>query len=179
MTTLGECAIVVSCLVLGLVPPVAMAEDEIPAYNAGLRVGTSLRGEDIEQADIFVSKKLPWTKSFTCGWNLRSSAELALNILHNDEEDGLSASISTDLHLSSPQHRYFFFSGVGAGALEDSALGDYDFGGPIFFLFHAGAGLQMTHSLSLSYRYAHQSNGHIYINNPSLNLHQLELRYSF
>lgn len=179
MTTSEKITIVASCLILSLVPAFAMAEDVISAYNAGLRAGTSLRGEDIVQADVFVSRQLPWTKNFTCGWNLKSSAELALNILHNDEEDGLSASISTDLHLSSPQHRFFFFSGVGAGALEDPVLGDYDFGGPIFFLFHAGAGLQMTHSVSLTYRYAHQSNGHIYINNPSLNLHQLELRYFF
>ena len=179
MNTPGQYAVVASCLILGLIPAAAMAEDVISTYNAGLRVGTSLRSEGIEQADMFVSRQLPWKKNFTCGWNLQSSAELALNVLQNDEEDGLSASLSTDLHLFSPRHRFSFFSGVGAGALEDPVLGDYDFGGPIFFLFHAGAGLQIAHSVSLSYRYAHQSNGHIYINNPSLNLNQLELRYSF
>ena len=179
MVTPGKCAAFISFIILGLIPAATMAEDVISTYNAGLRVGTSLRSEGIEQADMFVSRQLPWKKNFTCGWNLQSSAELALNVLHNDEEDGLSASLSTDLHLFSPRHRFFFFSGVGTGALEDPVLGDYDFGGPIFFLFHAGAGLQITHSVSLSYRYAHQSNGHIYINNPSLNLQQLELRYSF
>lgn len=158
-------------------PMTAMAEEEAPSI--GLRAGTSLRGEDINQGDIFISQKLPWNWQLLPGWDLESSGELTLHALHNEEENGLSASISTDLNLTSPLPWLNLFAGVGAGAMEDSVLGDYDFGGPIFFLFHAGAGLQLTPQLSLSYRYAHQSNGHIYIKNPSLNVHQLELRYSF
>lgn len=157
----------------------AMAEGEPSLYGAGMRAGTSIMGEDIEQADFFIARQLPWTKSFDCGWNLQASAELSLNILHNEAENGASISVSTDVDLASPQHRYFFLSGVGTGVLEDSAIGDHYFGGPIFFLFHAGTGFHITDNLSLAWRYAHQSNGHIYINNPSLNLNQIELRYRF
>lgn len=148
----------------------------------GLRAGTSLRGEDIKQYDVFFARNLPWTKPLDSGWQLESAAELTMSVLQRDAEDegdGFSGSVSADLLLVSPKRLVSFNSGIGAGVLSDSTLGDYDFGGPVFFLFHAGAALHLTPRLTLGYRYSHQSNGKIYDNNPSLNLHQLELRFSF
>lgn len=164
---------------LSAVPTTGTA-GEIGLYSTGIRVGTSVRGEDTEQGDIFVARKLPWSWKLSTNWNLDSTGELALSVLQHDDEEIMAGSISTDLFMSSTQHKFFFFSGVGAGAMEDEGVvADYDFGGPIFFLFHAGAGLRLTPWLSLSYRYGHQSNGSIYDKNPSLNLNMVEVRFHF
>ncbi len=171
----GRClTLLMVMLALCLAAPTAKASTAI-----GLRSGLSLRGEEIHQYDIHLTRDLPWTRGLASGWQLESSGELTANLLHREEEDGLSASLSLDLALLSPGRRFSLGSGVGAGLLEDSVLGEYDFGGPIFFLFHAGAKLQLHPRVSLGYRYSHQSNGHIYTKNPSLNLHQLELQFSF
>ena len=166
-------------LLLSAVPTIGTA-GEIGLYSTGIRLGTSFRSDDIDQGDFFIARKLPWSWTLSPNWNLDSTGELALSVLQGDDEEIMAGSISTDLFMSSTQHMLFFFTGVGAGAMEDEGvLGDIDFGGPVFFLFHAGAGLRLTPWLSLSYRYAHQSNGHIYEKNPSLNLNMVELRYHF
>ena len=167
-------------LLLALIPaPIAAKVVDEEPWAVGARIGTSLRGEDITQADMFLSRKLPWSWSITPGWDLTTAGELTLSGLHRSDENGASMSISTDLFLTTPLPRLTLSTGVGAGLMEDPALGDYDFGGSVFFLFHAGAAVRLTPRLCLGYRYGHQSNGHIYENNPSLNLHQLELRWSF
>ncbi|MBB5349445.1 acyloxyacyl hydrolase [Desulfoprunum benzoelyticum] len=148
-------------------------------YSTGARFGTSFRGEDTDQADFFVARKLPWARNLSSGWNLGAAVELDLSILQHDDEEVVAGSVSTDLILSSPGHRFFLLTGVGAGVLEDEILGDINFGGPVFFLFHAGAGLRLTPWLSLGYRYSHMSNGGIYSRNPSLNLNMVELRFTF
>lgn len=167
-------------LLLSLVP-VSLAAQTVDGeiWAVGARIGTSLRGEDITQADLFLSRKLPWSWSVSPEWNLTTAGELTLSGLHRSDENGASMSISTDLFLTTPLPWLALSTGVGVGLMEDPALGDYDFGGPVFFLFHAGAAVHITPRLCLGYRYGHQSNGHIYENNPSLNLHQLELRWSF
>ena len=167
-------------VLLSLLPaPIAAQAVDLGPWDVGARVGTSLRGEDITQADLVLSRKLPWSWSINPGWDLTTAGELTLSGLHRSDENGASISVSTDLFLATPLPRLILSTGVGAGLMEDPALGDYDFGGSIFFLFHAGAAVHLTPRLDLGYRYGHQSNGHIYENNPSLNLHQLELRWSF
>ncbi len=180
MSLPGRCfPAIVLFVTLCLSTAMAMADTAPFPSATGLRIGTSLMGEDIEQYDLFFARNLPWTKPLDSGWQLESVGELTASTLHNDQEDGFSGSIAADLFLVSPERRFSFNSGVGAGLLEDYVLGDYDFGGPIFFLFHTGARLHLTPRISLGYRYAHQSNGHIYTKNPSLNLHQIELCFSF
>lgn len=165
-------------LTLAPAPITAQTIDE-RFWTVGARIGTSLRGEDITQADFFLGRNLPWSWTISPGWDLTTAGELTLSGLHRSDENGASMSISTDLFLTTPLPRLILTTGVGAGLMEDPALGDYDFGGSIFFLFHAGAAIHLSPRLCLGYRYGHQSNGHIYENNPSLNLHQLELRWSF
>ena len=147
--------------------------------TVGLRVGDAFRGDDIQQYDVFFARNLPWTKSLDSGWQLESAAELTASALEGDQEDTVSGSVSADLFLVSPERMVSFHSGVGAGLLADDTMGETDFGGPVFFLFHAGASLRLHPRLALGYRYSHQSNGAIYEKNPSLNLHQIELRFSF
>nr|WP_240191792.1 acyloxyacyl hydrolase [Desulfoprunum benzoelyticum] len=168
--------VVVVCL---LHMPIDGVSAPTGAYSAGMRAGDSINGEDTEQYDIFVARELPWRRQFASGWSLGSLCELSVNVLNRDEEDGLSASLSTDLVLTSPQHKVVYFAGVGVGAMEDSVLGDYDFGGPLFFLSHAGVRLPLSSIFSVAIRLSHQSNGSIYDKNPSLNLAQIELRFTF
>ncbi len=172
-------SLILLVVTLCLISTAAGASTGFVSSAIGLRSGLSLRGEEIEQYDIFFARELPWTRTHTSGWRLESSGELTASLLHREEEDGLSTSLSLDLSLLSPDRRFSLGSGGGAGLLEDYVLGEYDFGGPIFFLFHAGFRLQLHPRVSLGYRYSHQSNGHIYNKNPSLNLHQLELQFSF
>ncbi|MGB5233317.1 MAG: acyloxyacyl hydrolase [Desulfoprunum sp.] len=189
MQPLGYLQALSVSLLLVIIPAIGTAAKADPTstattketglYSIGARFGTSFRGEDTDQADIFVARKLPWGRDLSSGWNLGTAGELDLSILQHDDEEVVAGSISTDLILSSPGHRFFLLTGVGAGVLEDEILGDIDFGGPVFFLFHAGAGLRLTPWLSLGYRYSHMSNGSIYDKNPSLNLNMVELRFTF
>jgi hypothetical protein len=168
--------VLISCL---LYMPVVAVSAESDTYTTGFRLGTPTLGEGIEQYEIFFGRALPWSWQLASDWELNSRGELSLNALYQQEENGLSASLATDLVLSSPRYPFVFFAGVGVGVLEDSVLGDYDFGGPVFFLSHAGVSLPLSPRLSVALRYSHQSNGHIYNKNPSLNLCQIEFRFSF
>jgi hypothetical protein len=166
-------------LLLAAVPTTGTA-GEPGLYSTGIRLGTSFRSDDVDQGDFFIARKLPWSWTLSPNWNLDSTGELALSVIQGDDEEIMAGSISTDLFMTSPQHMLFFFTGVGAGVMEDEGVfADIDLGGPVFFLFHAGAGLRLTPWLSLSYRYAHQSNGSIYDKNPSLNLNMVEMRFHF
>lgn len=168
--------ILMSCLLSILVTALSAESD---TYTTGFRLGTPILGEGVGQNEIFVCRALPWSLQLASDWELRSRGELTLNALYQQEENGLSASLSTDLLLSSSRYPFVIFAGVGVGVLEDSVLGDYDFGGPVFFLSHAGVSLPLSSRLSVALRYSHQSNGHIYNKNPSLNLCQIEFRFSF
>jgi hypothetical protein len=189
MQPLGYLNILSVVLFLAIIPAFGTAAkaDTVPAatakeigpYSVGARFGTSVRGEDTEQADIFVARNLSWNRELASGWDLGTAIELDLSLLQHDDEEVAAGSISTDLVLSSPKDRFFLLSGVGVGVLEDDVLGDIKYGGPVFFLFHAGAGLRLTPWLSLGYRYSHMSNGGIYSRNPSLNLSMVELRFTF
>ena len=148
-------------------------------FASGLRIGSSVRGEQVLQTDIFVGKALPWGWKLSPDWILDTMGEMALSWIHHDEGNGAEASVSTDLVLSSPVHKLVYTAGIGVGLLADSTIGELELGGPIFFLGHFGISLPLGQNFSLSARYSHQSNGHLYDENPSINLVQVGFGYYF
>ena len=148
-------------------------------FTSGLRIGSSVRGEQVLQTDIFVGKALPWGWKLSPDWNLDTMGEMAVSWIHQDEGNGAEASVSADLVLSSPVHKLVYTAGIGVGLLADSTIGKLELGGPVFFLGHFGISLPLGQNFSLSARYSHQSNGHLYDENPSINLVQVGFGYYF
>jgi len=108
MQPLGYLQALSVSLLLVIIPAIGTAAKADPTstattketglYSIGARFGTSFRGEDTDQTDIFVARKLPWSWELSPDWNLGTSGELDLSILqHDDEEDG-----GIDLNRSGP-----------------------------------------------------------------------------
>ena len=166
--------VIVFTLVSGSVQAADLGE---PVF--GIRAGVTASGENFQQYEVFAAWGLPWQRSLRDGWELGSDVELSGAVLHGADETGAKAAGAVDLLLFSPQRHFSMLAGMGAGLQSREQYGDTDFGGPFYFLFQAGFSYWLTPSLSVGYRFHHESNGSIYSTNPSLNLHQIEVRFLF
>lgn len=160
----------------------ALADDVAPGnFTFGTRVGTTAGGNngDFEQYDIFGSFKLPWGTDLGDGWQLETGLDVTLAIQDGEGESGGKGSVAGEVYFFSPARKVSLIAGLGVGLLEKEVYGEIDYAGPVFFLFNGGLNYWFNQSFSLGYRFHHESNGSIYDKNPSLNMHQLELRLHF
>lgn len=150
-------------------------------FTLGARVGTTTGGNDgdFEQYELFGALKLPWATEFANRYQLETQAEVILGIQDGEGDTGGKFAGAFDLYLFSPGRKVSFMGGLGAGYRQEEELGDVDYSGPVFFLFHTGLNYWFSPTFSLGYRFHHESSGSLYDKNPSLNLHQLELRLHF
>jgi hypothetical protein len=105
--------------------------------------------------------------------------DLSVGVLDGEGDTGGKATVALDFVLFTSDRMVSMTAGIGAGLMTDEEFGNTDFGGPLYFVFQAGASYWLNPSFSIGYRYHHESNASIYDTNPSLNLHQLELRLLF
>ncbi len=157
-------------------------ENDLFPFSVGVRAAINARNTskyDVYQYEMFTSKPLPWTWRWDAGWKLRTRAEATFGVIRGKGEASGIVSIGPDLLLDTPEKRFTASTGGGIGLLGDPMLGDIDFGGPVFFRFHAGLMYHPVEYVSIGYRYYHMSNGHIYGSNSSLNLHQAEISFHF
>ncbi len=149
--------------------------------NFGTRLATIVDDDDgdFKQYEIFGALQLPWMSHFSNGWQLEPMLDLSMGILDGEGETGGKFAAGVDLFWYSPDRVLSLMAGIGAGVMTEDVYGDVDFGGPVFFRFLAGLNYWLNPSFSLGYRYIHESNGSIYDKNPSLNMHQFEIRLHF
>jgi hypothetical protein len=147
----------------------------------GTRLATVLDDEDgdFQQYEIFGAWPLPWKSRFSSGWQLEPMLDLSVGVLDGEDETGGKFAAGVDLFWFSPDRVVSMVAGMGAGVMTQDVYGDVDFGGPVFFRFLAGLNYWLSPSFSVGYRYLHESNGSIYDKNPSLNMHQFEIRLHF
>lgn len=150
-------------------------------YPFGIRISTTMDRDDIyfEQYEVFTSFELPWTSKFPNDWHFESMLDFGVAIIDGQGETGGKGAAVIDFFIYSPNRIVSLKTGIGAGVMSDDELGDADFGGPIFFRFNVGVNYWPTSNFSIGYGLYHESNGSIYTKNPSLNMHQLELRMHF
>jgi hypothetical protein len=153
--------------------------------NSNLSLGTRVSFSegssdgDFNQYDIFTAYTLPWKTRLTNNWQVEPVLDLSLGILDGNDETGGKVSTTLDMFVYSPTRIFSLSTGLGVGVMTDDEFGDVDFGGPIFFIFRAGAYYWFNPKYSIGYRFQHESNGSIYSKNPSLNMHIIEFRMNF
>ena len=150
-------------------------------FTVGGRVGTTTGGNDgdFEQYELFAAFKLPWAHEYTNRYQLETQAEFIAGLQDGEGENGGKLAGAFDLYLVSPTRKVSAMVGMGVGYMQEEQFGEVDYAGPVFFLFHTGLNYWFVPSFSLGYRYLHESNGSMYDKNPSLNMHQLEVRFHF
>lgn len=150
-------------------------------FEFGARAGFSLddEDEDLSQYEIYGAFDLPWRSKHSTGWQYESMFDISAGVLEGGGETGGRFTVGIDLFLNSPDGDISLTTGFGAGVMTEDVYGETDFGGPVFFRFQGGVSYWITKSFSAGYRFLHESNGSIYDKNPSLNMHQFEIRMHF
>ena len=149
--------------------------------DVGFRFGYPLERNDGDfwQYELYGAWRLPFSSTFRCGWRMETLLDVTLAQQDGEGDQGRKISTSGELLFHSPQGRWPLLAGLGVGVLAEEEVGDVDYAGPVFFIFNGGPSYWFSDKVSLGYRYHHESNGSIYDKNPSVNMHQLEVRISF
>ena len=147
----------------------------------GLRGGLSdhRNDEDFRQYEAFATWNLPWSWRPGQGWNLATYLEVNAGLLKGDGNSGFVGSIGPGLYLKGLRDKISLSLGVNPTIISRHEFGDEDLGGPFQFTSHIGIGLHLTRNLVVGYRLQHMSNLVFYDANPGLNLHMIEIAYSF
>jgi hypothetical protein len=174
--------IVIAALV-GLLPffseNVSATENKNVEFGTRLAIAVDDADGDFKQYEIFGALPLPWISRLSNDWQFEPMLDLSVGILDGEDETGGKFAAGVDLFWFSPERVLSLMAGIGAGVMTEEVYGDVDFGGPVFFRFLAGVNYWLNPSLSVGYRYLHESNGSMYDKNPSLNMHQFEIRLHF
>lgn len=181
-TRTALCFAMVFCLIMPVT--FSFAEEEGVDFTLGARIGTTggTDEQDFVQYELVGTFEFPWTREEDSSpWDFSTWVELAAGLLdgEQEEEDSAVGSLTVGITAFAPDEVFAYSVGLGAGVLEEEQVGPTNFGGPVFFIFRAGIDLYLTKSLSIGYNFLHQSNGSIYDENPSLNLHSFEIEYHF
>ncbi len=132
-----------------------------------------------EQYEIFMLHYLPWKTKFKNNWYMNTKMDIGVAVIDGQGETSGKGSAAVDIFFYPPDSGLSFDTSVGLGLMSDHTHGEVDFGGPIFVRFHTGVNYQFDSGLSVGYKFYHESNGRIYTKNPSLNMHQFELKMHF
>ncbi|WP_419174133.1 acyloxyacyl hydrolase [Desulfosediminicola sp.] len=151
------------------------------AADYGARIAGSFREgkSGLTLYEVFAALPLPWVADFADDWQLSSALDLSLGLLDGKGERGGRIAAGVDAFLWSPGRKFSLTGGLGVGVMGQEVYGDIDFAGPIFFRGQVGLSYWFSSSISIGYRYYHESNGSIYDKNPSLNAHLGEVRLNF
>ncbi len=155
--------------------------DEAVRTVAGLRGGMALddRKSSFRQYEAFIMRDLPWHWHLTKASDLRIRVEGTAGAMTSAGETGVIGSAGPNLVFSGFDGAVSLEGGVRIALLSRHRFGSEDLGGPLFFITHAGLGVRLSRNFSAGYRFQHMSNSSIYDCNPGLNMHLLELGYSF
>lgn len=149
-------------------------------HTFGLRAGVSDGGnnESLSQYEVYGTYSLPWLWESEDKWVLGSYTGFNLGYL-NSEDSSFVGSIGLGLYLKTPGRRFVLSGGVYPTYLDESELGDDDFGGSFQFTSAVGLNYNLFESWTVGYRFQHMSNAGSEDENPGLNLHMLEIGHRF
>jgi hypothetical protein len=127
------------------------------------------------------TKDLDYSKKIGDQWTLRSDIEGVVGVLSWDGDIAVKPSVMSNLILSTPVRKVDIVAGVGFGVMFGDKVfnDDHDLGGAFFVESVLGFRYRISSKSYLGYHYYHQSNGKMYANNDSVNLHQIELTWKY
>jgi len=128
--------------------------------------------EHYAMAELYFLKDLPWQKEIAQGFRVYTRLDLGASYIKGDSENGGYVAAGGDLVFSLLDGALELETGVRPSLFSNHEFGLDDFGGPVQFISHAGATINLGNA-SINYRFQHISNGSLYNENPGLNFHVL------
>jgi len=153
----------------------------IEKFVIGARVGINdKRNEErFTKYEFFVDYTLPWVWRSKSGWILAPKIDLTAAALHAAGTTGFLGSLGPALTVTKQGGRLVVELGISPAYLGEDIYGREDLSGHIQFLTHGGLTIRVIRSLSIGYEFQHISNADIQQPNPGLNMHNIEIGYSF
>ena len=153
----------------------------IEAIVIGARAGINdKRNEErFTKYEFFLNYTLPWVWRSKSGWILATKIDLTTAVLHAAGTTGFLGSLGPALTVTKQGGRLAVELGISPAYLGEDIYGQEDLSGHIQFLTHGGVTLRMIRSLSIGYEFQHISNADIQQPNPGLNMHNIQISYSF
>lgn len=169
---------------LTAIPVVSTADpvDSEGKWSIGVRAGISAKRTDNEIFQLYegvADFALPQRYRWRSGWQLRTGISIHAGVMHAGGQTGVIAAVGPNAKLDLPGGIVFLTAGARAGLMSRHTYGDADLGGPFTFETDLGISANLGRNLSAGYRWQHLSNAGIYNENPSINLHALEITYRF
>jgi hypothetical protein len=153
----------------------------IEAFVIGARAGINdnRNEERFTKYEIFVNYTLPWVWRSKGGWIVAPKIDLTAAALHAAGTTGFLGSLGPALTVTKEEGRLAFELGISPAYLGEDIYGKEDLSGHIQFLSHGGVTIRLIQSLSIGYVFQHVSNADIQQPNPGLNMHNVQIGYSF
>ncbi len=144
--------------------------------DAGLPPGEKV---DFEQFDVVGTLGFPGSWDVPWDWRARYQLTTTAGALRGDGDTGFISTMIGGIALTKNRWRTSFDFGLGGALLSKWKFGRQNVGGPFQFIAHGGLLFHLSGNFVAGYRFHHMSDGTIYGNNRGVDLHMLELRYSF
>lgn len=147
----------------------------------GLRGGISdnHNDEDFKQYEVFATLNLPWSWNSGSDWQLSTYLEANAGLLNGGNDSTFVGSVGPGLCFTGLTDKISIRIGVNPTLIGRHEFGDEDLGGPFQFTSHISINLNLVRHFAIGYRFQHMSNFVFYESNPGLNLHMIEIGYSF
>jgi hypothetical protein len=135
--------------------------------------------ERFTKYEFFGNYTLPWVWRSRSGWILAPKIDLTAAALHAAGTTGFIGSLGPAFTVTKQGCRLMIEIGISPAYLGEDRYGREDLSGHIQFLTHGGVSLRILRSLSIGYEFQHISNADIQQPNPGLNVHNIQVGYSF
>lgn len=180
MRALLVCVLILGCAEIGWAKDLELmtlgVRGGMNFHDAGLPPGEK---EDFEQFDVFAIMGLPWEQESPSGWEARLQLRGSAGALRGAGDTGFITTLTPGFSLKIPSWRLIFDGGVGGALISKWEFGRQDIGGPFQFIAHGGVGVQLPWNMVVGWRFHHMSDATIYRNSRGVDLHMLEVSYSF
>jgi hypothetical protein len=174
------------CLVLLLVTPASTLAGDFRLLNAGVRGGVDGynvfggdEDEHFEQYDLFATASLPWSKYWESGWGFSTRLMGTTGALFSAGDGAFVGTIAPLLAFGPKDSVLALDAGVGAALMTRYKFGEQNFGGAFQVVLTFGLRVPVYRGFGIGYRLAHMSDAKIYPNATGVDMHMLELTYTF
>lgn len=154
---------------------------EIEKFVLGVRAGMNdnRNEEDFTKYEFFVNYTLPWIWRSKSGWIFASKIDLTAAVLHAAGTNGFLGSLGPAITVTKKGLRVMVDLGVSPAYLGEDKYGQEDLSGHFQFFTHVGVTVRIIQNLGIGYEFQHVSNAGIQQPNPGLNMHNIQIIYSF
>ena len=152
-------------------------EPFVTGFRAG--ISDSHNEQDFSSYELFFNSRLPWSWHVSSRWYIGTQIEIMAALLRARTTSGFIGSAGPVLYLKKHGGRLTVHGGVAPAYLSEDRYGEDDLSGHFQVMTQAGLRYHIALDLSAAYVFQHMSNADLEQPNPGLNLHMIEVSYSF